>query len=283
MSYQKYYGESARLVEQSGYNTAGLSSDDIEALAGEIREQQEDDLEGEELEVLDLDQEFRNVSTDIKHIKGKWKRLEAKLNGVDYESRLAMDVSPVTARAVSTWVTFAVDVQSGHGENGDDESGVGDQYEGLRDEDELGDNSWDCLRLGFIATPKEAEIADRTRGAIYGLDEKGRPRNGVIGQKRGESLDDYFERLDQLRQGSTDQDGPLFSTLPRLSIPPHATGNAGNGPLSYKGPLGPDPLPAPDTDEPVRMSPVVDTLGYLPGRSPFQMSRITQNNSDITG
>ena len=239
----------------------------------------ESQLQAEGLGELDIDVERRNVNSSMQHIVGKWRRLDVQINSIDPSSAGVMSISPLTAEATATRVTFSDDVQNGHGEGGDDD---GDYDDGLHDDESLGDNPWDSLTLGFIATPKEAEIANRLRGAVYGLDKWGRPISGKVYRKRGESKAEYASRVAERLQGSTNDDGPLFSVLfPCLA--PYATSDAGNGPLSYKGPQRPDPLPAPDTDEPVRMSPVVDTLGYLPGRSPFQMSRITQNNSDITG
>ena len=241
----------------------------------------ESQLEAEGLGELDIDVERRNINSSMQHIKGKWRRLDAQINNIEPDSAGIMSNSPKTVEATATRVTFSDDVQSGHGEDGD----YSDDYDdGLHDEDELGDNPWDSLTLDFIATPKEAEIADRLRAAICGLDNFGRPKGLKLPRKHREPGKEWRERIRKHIAGdcSTDEDGPIFSVLLTF-LAPYATSDAGNGPLSYKGPLRPDPLPAPDTDEPVRMSPVVDTLGYLPGRSPFQMSRITQNNSDITG
>ena len=251
----------------------------------------ESQLEAEDLAVIEVDTPYSE--TNIKQIKGKWKRLDARINGLEAGSAEIMSNSPYTVRAVKREITDSDDERfesqmkrlERESENDFDfyNSGLGVEFFEDDDDDGYGESPLDDLISKFIATPKEAEIADRARGAIYGLDEKGRPQNGVIGQKKGESLDDYFDRLDQIQQGSTDLPGPEWKPWRSPNIPPHATSDAGNGPLSIKQPIGPDPLSAPDTDEPVRMSPVVDTLGYLPGRSPFQMSRITQNNSDITG
>lgn len=241
----------------------------------------ESQLQAEGLGELDIDVERRNVNSSMQHIVGKWRRLDVQINSIDPNSAAVMSISPLTAEATATRVTFSDDVQNGHGEGGDDDS---DYDDGLHDDESLGDNPWDSLTLGFIATPKEAEIADRARASLTGLDKKGRPAGFSLARKHREPGKVWRERIRKhiLGDCSTNDDGPLFSVLLTF-LAPYATSDAGNGPLSYKGPQRPDPLTAPVTDEPVRMSPVVDTLGYLPGRSPFQMSRITQNNSDITG
>jgi hypothetical protein len=53
---------------------------------------------------------------------------------------------------------------------------------------------------GIKAKTKKEEIEERRKNSPYGLDELHRPRTAVIGQKKGESLDDYFKRLDEAQQ-----------------------------------------------------------------------------------
>ena len=224
-------------------------------------------LEAEGLGVIDPQRNWDDASKDIKHIKGKHKRLDAMVNDPDPSGR--MTNSPVTARAVETRFANAEDEQS-------------DFDDGLWDNDEDADNAWDLMILSLTGSPKEAEIADRRRGAVFGLDLKGRPRSGKLRKQRGETHEQFMERVAERLGMSTEQMGPLYSPLPQRK-PDHAHTDAGGGPLSvidrpkrdYGSPR----------DEDVRMSPVVDTDGYLPGRGPYQlqMARGGRGNSDITG
>ena len=245
----------------------------------------EDLLESEGLGVLDLDVEARNVNGNIKHIKGKWRRLDAMLNGIAPDTAAIMSNSPKTARAVDTRVTFADDVQP-------------DLDDGLHDLDDLGDSVWESLMLAFIATPKEAEIADRARRYVLGLDPEHKPNQPKIrrlskhmraanirARQRGEAepypRNPYMDEL-AVTDSNTEYAVPRCEFYKREQGLPCATHDAGNGPLSIKDVPAPEPI-ANDQPEQLRMSPVVDTLGYLPGRSPFQMSRTSRHNSDITG
>lgn len=224
-------------------------------------------LDAEGLGVIDPARNWHDASKDIKHIKGKHKRLDALLNAPDPSGR--MTNSPVTARAVETRFANAEDEQS-------------DFDDGLWDNDEDADNAWDLMLLGFIATPKEAEIASRRRGAVFGLDDFGRPRSGKVYRKKGDTDEQYLQRVADRLGISTDEMGPLYSPLPQ-SKPAHAHTDAGGGPLAVID--RPASNYGSPRDEGVRMSPVVDTDGYLPGRSPYQMSisRSGRQNSDITG
>ena len=225
-------------------------------------------LESEGLGVIDPARNWDDASKDIKHIKGKHRRLDCVINGVSKESDGIMTNSPVTARAVETRFSDA-------------ESEQDDFDDGLWDDDEDGDDVWDMLMLSFIATPKEAEIADRRRGAVFGLDDKGRPRGGKTRRQRGESDEQYLERVADRLGISTEQMGPAYTpwTPPK---PDYATSDAGGGPLAMVD------RPKPDYGKPredIRMSPVVDTLGYPSGRGPYQLllSQGGRSNSDITG
>lgn len=222
-------------------------------------------LEAEGLGVIDVAGPYRG--DNLKHIKGKHKRLDAMLNDPGPSGR--MSNSPVTARAVETRFANADDEQS-------------DFDDGLWDDDEDADNAWDLMILSLTGSPKEAQIADRRRGAVFGLDLKGRPRSGKLRKQRGENHEQFMERVADRLGMSTEQMGPLYSPLPERK-PDHAHTDAGGGPLSV--------IDRPKRDygspreEDVRMSPVVDTDGYLPGRGPYQlqMAQRGRGNSDITG
>ena len=224
-------------------------------------------LEAEGLGVIDPQRNWDDASKDIKHIKGKHKRLDAMLNDPDPSGR--MTNSPVTAKAVETRFANAEDEQS-------------DFDDGLWDDDEDADNAWDLMLLAFIATPKEAEIADRRRAAVFGLDEKNRPRSGKVYRKKTDTDEQYAERVAERLGIATGEMGPLYSPWSPPQ-PDYAHTYAGVGPLAMVD------RPKPDygnrRDDDVRMSPVVDTDGYPSGRSPYQMSisRAGRHNSDITG
>lgn len=222
-------------------------------------------LEAEGLGVIDVADPYRG--DNLKHIKGKHKRLDAMVNDPDPSGR--MSNSPVTARAVETRFANAEDEQS-------------DFDDGLWDDDEDADNAWDLMILSLTGSPKEAEIADRRRGAVFGLDLKGRPRSGKLRKQRRETHEQFMERVAERLGMATEQMGPLYSPLPQRK-PDHAHSDAGGGPLSVIE--RPKPDYGSPREEDVRMSPVVDTDGYLPGRGPYQLqlARGGRGNSDITG
>ena len=222
-------------------------------------------LESEGLGVIGADHWH---GADLKHIKGKHRWLDCVISGVYKESDGIMTNSPVTARAVETRFSDA-------------ESEQEDFDDGLWDNDEDGDDVWDMLILSLTGSPKEAEIANRRRGALFGLDDKNRPRGGKIRRQRGESDEHFMDRVAERLGISTEQMGPAYTpwTPPK---PDYATSDAGGGPLAM--------VDRPKTDygkprEDIRMSPVVDTLGYLPGRGPYQLQLAQggRGNSDITG
>ncbi len=239
-------------------------------------------LEADGLGVIDVAPPFQGA--DYNHIKGKWRRLEAELNEVD-NPKLYMEESPKTVNATETSC-----------------------YEGSKpprgwnseDPDTFGDSVWDNLIKSFSASPQEAKVADRRRGAIIGLDHENRPVRLKIKRKHREPGKVWRRRILNhiLSNTATDEDGPAFSHY-RSAQPPYAHSFGGNGPLSIvdedkpayqwvasceaNWALEPDDDGAETKTEEIRMSPVVDTLGYLPGRGPYQTSLITQNNSDITG
>lgn len=225
-------------------------------------------LEAEGLGVIDPRRNWDNASKDIKHIKGKHKRLDALVNEPAESGR--MTNSPVTARAVDTRFISAADIDVD-----------ADFDDGTFDIDEDADNAWDLMTMSFIATPKEAELADRKRAACFGLDDFGRPRSGKVYRKKGETDEQYRERVADRLGIATDEMGPLYT--PWRPAVQFASADAGGGPLAVPTRPKPD-RGSPRRDEELRPSPVVDTLGYASGRSPFQLSLAQRGrrNSDIT-
>jgi len=217
-------------------------------------------LEAEGLGVIDVG---ASKSSTINRQLKKWPRLDAMINKPQRGAE--MQIKPFTASSDETRQTFSW------------------QVNGICEIDGSGDDTMlDCMALACLATAKEAELADRERAAIFGLDLKGRPRSGKLRKQRGETHEQFMDRVAERLGMSTEQMGPLYSPLPRRK-PDHAHTDAGGGPLSvidrpkrdYGSPR----------DEDVRMSPVVDTDGYLPGRGPYQLqlARGGRGNSDITG
>ena len=228
-------------------------------------------LESEGLGVIEVNGPYRG--TDLKHIKGKWARLDAEINNLQSSSEL-MTNSPPTARAVAT--------RAAPTQRGQPRDFITD---GSQDIEDSGEDLWDCMALSVTASPKEAEIADRRRAAVSGLDSKNRPialrRLKRLHREPGKV---WRQRIHRhiLGEYAVDGEGPVWSEL-NLPMPPYAHTDAGNGPLSIKDQPGPDFGSAPHVDEPVRMSPVVDTMTYPSGRGPYQTSRYMATNSDITG
>lgn len=223
-------------------------------------------LDAEGFGVIDVGSPYRG--DNLKQIKGKHKRLDAMVNDPDPSGR--MTNSPVTARAVETRFANADDEQS-------------DFDDGLWDDDEDADNAWDLMILSLTGSPKEAEIADRRRAAVFGLDEKGRPLTGEVKRLPGESIEQHMAREAERMGMSSDEMGPLYSPWSPPK-PDHAHTNGGTGVLAMVERPKPDYGSRRD-DDGIRMSPVVDTDGYPSGRSPYQMSisRSGRHNSDITG
>lgn len=226
-------------------------------------------LEAEGLGVIDPRRDWNDASKDIKHIKGKHKRLDALVNQPAESGR--MTNSPVTARAVDTRFISAADIDV-----------EADFDDGTFDIDEDADNAWDLLMMSFIATPKEAEIADRERAACFGLDDFGRPRSGKVYRKKGETDEQYRERVAERLGIATDEMGPVYTPW-RPVVTEFASADAGSGPLAVPTRPKPD-RGSPRRDDELRPSPVVGCDGYLPGRSPFELSLAQRGrrNSDIT-
>ena len=235
-------------------------------------------LEKEGLGVIEVDAPYSGV--DIKQIKGKWARLDAAINDLKSPSEY-MTNSPVTADGTESHVHIH-------------QGGMPRGWEG--------NTLWDDFVLSFTATSKEAEIAYRARGTILGLDNFNRP----IRPKQSKRLTarQRVENSEAKRLGLAipHPTNPFITEMPcsgsntycseikydyfkKEQGLPCAHSDGGNGPLSiigcYQPPKGGGPCK--QDEEPIRMAPLVDTMYYLPGRSPFQMSRYVANNSDITG
>ena len=140
----------------------------------------DDILEAEGLGVIEVDGPYQG--TNLKHIKGKWARLDAEINNLQSKSEV-MTNSPQTARGFATRSAGNSDDAGGHMSGfGDDDYLTGnlrmvteDYDDGLSDFETLGDDLWDSMALAVTASPKEAEIADRRRASVSGLDKWGRP------------------------------------------------------------------------------------------------------------
>lgn len=222
-------------------------------------------LESEGLGLIEPEQRYQGVGGARVKPSGKWSRLEAELNGIT---------------APHEWICSwgcAHETALGEASNVLDEPEAGPKGWG---------NSWESLQLELTATALEAKIADRRRGSVSGLDAEQRVVRLGVRRKPGQSREQW-QREKHLRIMGE----PCPDTGPAVSewispVAPHATRDAGNGPLSIKDPIvAPREIEGGRDDGDVGTFPlkVVDTHTYLPGRSPFQMSRIASSNSDITG
>ena len=224
-------------------------------------------LESEGLGVINVGGMPSGINT-AKSIKGKHRRATAMANGFSADTAKAA-FSYVTARGSDTRRTFAEDVN-------------------LLASYDSSCTPLEALSYLLPATQKESELAARERQSLHGLDNQGRPL-GKVKRKAGESKAQYAERVKAriMNNVVTDSD-PVAYAIPKYDFfkkeqgLPCAVRDGGHGPLSIKDDIKPAKHSAPVEDD-VRMSPVVDTAGYLPGRSPFQMSRWVSHNSDITG
>jgi hypothetical protein len=59
------------------------------------------------------------------------------------------------------------------------------------------DDMWEALTLAHRATPKEAEIADRRRGTVCGLDSSNRPATLKPRRKQSEPGKEWRARIQQ--------------------------------------------------------------------------------------
>jgi hypothetical protein len=230
-------------------------------------------LESEGLGLIEPEQSYQDVGSARRKPSGKWSRLEAELNGITNprEFMCFRYTSPETACGVETAASSTGSEQP--------------TYQGY-DDDCLSDTVLESLQLSLTATGLEASIADRRRGAICGLDHENRPVRLRIPRRHREPGKVWRDRILKhiIGEQPSREDGPVWSAL-SLALPPHATADAGSGPLSIKDPIvGPSEIGGSRDDDvsdyPIK---VVDTHTYLPGRSPFQMSRFASSNSDITG
>ena len=230
-------------------------------------------LESEGLGLIEPEQSYQDVGSARRKPSGKWSRLEAELNGITNPKEFICfrTRSPETACGVETAASSEGSQQP--------------TYQG-DDDDCLSDSVLESLQLSLTATGLEAEIADRRRGAICGLDHENRLVRLRIPRRHREPGKVWRERILKhiIGEQPSKEDGPVWSAL-SLPLPPHATADAGNGPLSIKDPIvGPSEIGGSrDVDVSDYPTKVVDTHTYLPGRSPFQMSRFASSNSDITG
>lgn len=223
-------------------------------------------LKSEGLGVIEVDEHYQGVG-GARRPKSKWARLDAKFNDLQNKAEF-MTESPETAKGVETRPSAKQGGQP-------DDMGYGEEH---------GDDVWDDLALSLTATSKESEIADRRRASICGLDDRNRPRGLALKRKPREPGKVWRQRIrDHILGDYAGKDnGPLRSDW-KPPMPPYAHTDAGNGPLSIVDQPAPDFGSAPRVDEPVRPSPVVDTMTYPPGRGPYQTSRYKATNSDITG
>jgi hypothetical protein len=220
-------------------------------------------LESEGLGLIEPEQSYQGVGS-ARRPTGKWSRLEAELNGITNprEFMCFRSSSPETVRATETHTAMP-------------STGEPQQW----------GETWEALQMDLTATSKEAELADRARKYVNGLNKIGNPAGLRVKRTPGMSKAEWrrlsHERiLDDVAKGT----GPVASWL-IPPVAPHATRDAGNGPLSIKEPIvGPREIEGSrDGDVSDYPTKVVDTHTYLPGRSPFQMSRFASSNSDITG
>jgi hypothetical protein len=228
-------------------------------------------LESEGLGVIDVEQ----GSTTDHTPRGKMRQLDRRLNSP--QPGAEMSLSLYTADANETRSTFSWEV---NGIVGIDGTG--------------GETVLENLALSFLATQKEAELADRARSVSIPLDRKNRKRSivNLTRQQRAENIRARQRGLPEPHSRNpfvSEPAVPVAHAIPKCDFymreqgVPCASNDAGSGPLSIvERPKSSDSRV---DDEPVRMSPVVDTEGYPSGRSPFQMSlaRGGRQNSDITG
>lgn len=228
-------------------------------------------LESEGLGVIDV--EHGSSTENIP--RGKMRRLDQLINSPQPSAQMSQSL--YTAVANETRSTFSWEV---NGIVGIDGTG--------------GDTVLDCLALAFLATQKEAELADRARSVSIPLDRFNRKRSSVnlTRKQRAENIRARQRGLPEPHSSNpfvSEPVAPVAHAIPKCEFYmreqglPCASSDAGSGPLSIVE--RPKSSGSRVDAEPVRMSPVVDTEGYLPGRSPFQQSLVRggRQNSDITG
>ena len=161
-----------------------------------------------------------------------------------------------------------------------------------------GESALDQLAWAMTATRKEAEIADRKRGTVLGLDAAGSPRHptqprltikqkadNILARRAGKpephNKNPYFSG--EATKTSETRWAPLrCDYFKKEQGLPCAIKDGGNGPLSIKGMRKPEKVSDREEEE-VKMSPIVPTMYYHPGRGPYEMTLVAASNSDITG
>lgn len=247
--------------------------------------------------------------------------LEGEEMGVHYEKGdpRYMSPSPLTVQAVETRMKF--------GDDGDLSYVAGDrlltdlefeqdeavfEFEGGSLEDLMleqfdesdyvdGESVIEQLAGSLTASRKEAELADRSRSTVLGLNQIGLPyrptrnsplnakqrnenrRAGELGLPAPHQTNPYIT-VELVRDCDVVQRAPLrFDYFKKEQGLPCAHTDAGNGPLSIVEKAKPVFSSDRNDGEVLRMAPLVPTMYYYPGRSPFEMGRFAAANSDITG
>ena len=199
------------------------------------------------------------------HIKGKHRRLDAMLNDIAEGADGYMTVSPQTARAVETRFRDADDEQS-------------EWDDGLWDEDEPADNAWDLLILSLRVRPKRQRLQIAGVALFLVLTTSVDPAparftaSAASLSSKGCRACSYAWHVHRLRV--------RYSQWRPAA--PFASADAGSGPLG-DGDLVRSRIEV-ARDVGGAGPPVVDTDGYLPGRSPYQrlLAQRGVRNSDIT-
>ena len=237
--------------------------------------------------------------------------LEGRLIGEHYQkgSSEYMSPSPYTAQAVESrfFDEGSVDMAAMAGHTlvtelgmieSDIERAEASEFYGESDHRE---SVLDALALSLTASRKEAELADRSRQTVLGFDKWGIPLKGdrrlmLTARQRNENrraaergLPPPHETnpfMTEVKVRNTDvvMRAPLrCDYFKKEQGLPCAHSDAGNGPLAIKDNPKQEPVSDRAEGENVRMSPLVPTLGYHPGRGPYEMSLMAAINSDITG
>lgn len=158
----------------------------------------------------------------------------------------------------------------------------------------LGDSMADPEMLGMMSASRaEAKRADRIR-KDFGIQDivsvkvnKSHAATTTRVRRKRKSAAEKAAAIRARRNPQASVQASQQDTAPAYSVwngrpAPYAHTDAGNGPLAIVDMPAPETLSA-STDDVVRMSPIVDTIGYESGRSPFQIAQRSARNSDITG
>ena len=279
-------------------------------------------LEAEGLGVLDIEREQMSTSSVLVKRGRKHAWLEGEMIGQHYKpgDPRYMSPSPLTAMATETRLMFddAGDLSFVAGSkllseleiNREDVKDLIEQSGSLEDlmvdqcgEDdyESGESWMDQLAVSLVASRKEAELADRAKQTLRGLSDRGVVLKGTERLKTTAKQRNANRRalqegrplpyetnpfVDQAKVAPTDvvQRAPLrCDYFKKEQGLPCAHSDGGNGPLAIKDTPAPEPLADRVGGSTVRMSPLVPTMYYYPGRSPYEMGLFASQNSDITG